>query len=153
MNRRSAFDPAVVGAIFRREWAAYFRGAAGWVVLALILALQGLVFWMFVQFLGRPDAPPGGVMEFFFGGTILYWIALALLVTVTPMRLVAEERRSGTIEPLLTAPVSAAEVVLGKWLAALAFTLAAWAPTLLYLGYLHALGAPVDPGPLAAGYL
>ena len=54
----------------------YFRTPAGWAVLALFLLLQGLVFWMFVQFLGRPDAPPGGVMEFFFGGTILYWIAL-----------------------------------------------------------------------------
>jgi ABC-2 type transport system permease protein len=148
-----AASAAVVGAIFRREWAAYYRVPAGWVVLALFLALQGLVFWMFVQFLGRPDAPPGGVMEFFFGGTILYWIALAFLVTVVPMRLVAEERRSGTIEPLLTAPVSAGEVVLGKWLAALAFYLAAWAPTLLYLGYLRQVGAALDPGPIAAGYL
>jgi ABC-2 type transport system permease protein len=144
---------AVVAAIWRREWAAYFRTPAGWVVLALFLALQGLVFWMFVQFLGRPDAPPGGVMEFFFGGTILYWIALALLATVVPMRLVAEELRTGTIEPLLTAPVSAVEIVLGKWLAALAFYLSAWAPTLLYLGYLLRVGAALDPGPIAAGYL
>ena len=45
-------------------------------------------------------------MEFFFGGTMLYWIALALLATVVPMRLLAEELRSGTIEPLLTAPVT-----------------------------------------------
>ena len=65
------------GAVARRELAAYFRAPAGWAVLALFLCLQGIVFWMFVQFLGRPDAPPGGVMEFFFGGTILYWIALA----------------------------------------------------------------------------
>ncbi len=153
MIRGSAPDLAVLLAIFRREWAAYFRSAAGWVVLALFLGLQGLVFWMFVQFLGRPDAPPGGVMEFFFGGTILYWIALALLATVVPMRLLAEERRAGTIEALLTAPVSDAEVVLGKWLAALAFTLAAWVPTLLYLVYLRRVGAPLDPGPIAAGYL
>ena len=76
-------------AIARREWAAYLRTPAGWAVLALFLCLQGIVFWMFVQFLGRPDAPPGGVMEFFFGGTILYWIALGLLSTVLPMRLVA----------------------------------------------------------------
>jgi ABC-2 type transport system permease protein len=150
---RVAAGLSVVAAIFRREWAAYFRTPAGWVVLALFLTLQGLVFWMFVQFLGRPDAPPGGVMELFFGGTILYWIALALLATVVPMGLIAEERRSGTIEPLLTAPVSAGEVVFGKWLAALAFTLAAWAPTLLYLGYLRAVGAALDPGPIAAGYL
>ncbi len=140
-------------AIARRETAAYFRTPAGWAVLALSLLLQGIVFWMFVQFLGRPDAPPGGVMEFFFGGTILYWIALGLLATVVPMRLIAEELRTGTIEPLLTAPVSPGEVILGKWLAALGFYLAAWAPTLLYLLYLHHVGAALDPGPILAGYL
>jgi len=140
-------------AILRRECAAYFRTPAGWAVLALFLALQGFVFWMFVQFLSRPDAPPGGVMEFFFGGTMLYWIALALLSTVLPMRLVAEERRSGTIEPLLTAPVAASEVVLGKWLGAMAFFTVSWAPTLLFVVYLRAVGASLDPGPIAAGYL
>jgi ABC-2 type transport system permease protein len=140
-------------AILRREWAAYFRTSVGWAVLALFLLLQGLVFWMFVQFLGRPDAPPGGVMEFFFGGTILYWIAIALLATVVPMRLVSEELRTGTIEPLLTAPVTAGEVVVGKWLAAFGFYIAAWVPTLAYLGYLRAVGATLDRGPIAAGYL
>jgi len=140
-------------AIIRREWAAYFRTPVGWAVLGLFLALQGLVFWMFVQFLARPDAPPGGVMEFFFGGTILYWIALALLATVLPMRLLAEERRSGTIEPLLTAPVAPIEVVLGKWLGAFGFFAVSWAPTMLYVVYLRAVGASLDPGPIVAGYL
>jgi ABC-2 type transport system permease protein len=140
-------------AIIRREWAAYFRTPVGWAVLGLFLALQGLVFWMFMHFLARPDAPPGGVMEFFFGGTMLYWVALALLVTVLPMRLLAEERRSGTIEPLLTAPVAPIEVVLGKWMGALGFFAACWAPTLLYVAYLRAVGATLDPGPIMAGYL
>ena len=85
-------------------------------------------------------------MEFFFGGTMLYWIALALLATVLPMRLLAEELRTGTIEPLLTAPVTAAEVVLGKWLAALASSRRAWAPTLLYLVYLRAIGRVARSG-------
>jgi ABC-2 type transport system permease protein len=140
-------------AIVRREWAAYFRTPVGWAVLGLFLALQGLVFWMFLHFLARPDAPPGGVMEWVFGGTMLYWVALALLVTVLPMRLLAEERRSGTIEPLLTAPVAPIEVVLGKWLGAFAFFAACWAPTLLYVVYLRAVGATLDPGPIVAGYL
>ncbi|HXU60874.1 MAG TPA: Gldg family protein, partial [Polyangia bacterium] len=137
----------------RRECAAYFRTPAGWAVLALFLLLQGLVFWMFIQFLGRPDAPPGGVMEFFFGGTILYWIAVGLLATVVPMRLVAEELRTGTIEPLLTAPVSPFEVIAGKWLAAVGFYLVAWAPTALMVAYLRLVGGRLDPGPIAAGYL
>jgi ABC-2 type transport system permease protein len=141
------------GAVARRDFAAYFHSPAGLAIAALFLMLQGLVIWMFIQFLGRPDAPPGGVMEFFFGGTILYWIAIALLATVIPMRLVAEERRTGTIETLLTAPVTATDVVLGKWLAAFGFYAALWAPTLAYLLYLRAVGAPTDPGPIASGYL
>ncbi|HET6280905.1 MAG TPA: Gldg family protein [Polyangia bacterium] len=141
--------PAVAG----RDLVAYFHTPAGLAVAALFLTLQGVVLWMFVQFLGRPDAPPGAVMEFFFGGTILYWIAMALLATVLPMRLLAEEFRSGTIETLLTAPVTMSEVVVGKWLAAVAYFLALWTPTLLYLVYLRAVGAAMDPGPLIAGYL
>ncbi|HXT99807.1 MAG TPA: Gldg family protein [Polyangia bacterium] len=144
---------SAIFAILRREWEAYFRTPAGWAVLTLFLALQGVVFWMFLRLLASPDAPPGGVMEFFFGGTMMFWIALALLVTVAPMRLVAEELRSGTIEPLLTAPVTAAEVVVGKWLAAVTFFATAWVPTLAYVVYLRATGAALDPGPIAAGYL
>jgi len=148
-----AISLGVVGAVLRREWAAYFRTPVGWILLALFLCLQGVVFWMFVRFLGRPDAPPGGVMELFFGGTMLFWIALALLATLVPMRLFAEELRSGTIEPLLTAPVAPVEAVLGKWLAAFGFYVTAWTPTLLYLVYLRAAGTTTDLGATAAGYL
>ena len=99
--------------IARRELAAYFHlaGRPG-AIAALFLTLQGLAAsGCSSSSSARPDAPPGGVMEFFFGGTILFWIAVALLATVIPMRLVAEERRTGTIEPLLTAPVTATDVV------------------------------------------
>jgi ABC-2 type transport system permease protein len=153
MTGATAMTMGNAAAVARRDFAAYFHSPAGPAIAALFLTLQGLVLWMFIQFLGRPDAPPGGVMEFFFGGTILFWIAVALLATVIPMRLIAEERRTGTIEPLLTAPVSAIEVVVGKWLAAFGFYLALWAPTLLYLVFLRAVGAPLDPGAIAAGYL
>jgi ABC-2 type transport system permease protein len=139
--------------VARRDFTAYWQSPAGLTVAALFLTLQGLVIWMFIQFLSRPEAPPGGVMEFFFGGTILYWIAVGLLATVLPMRLLAEEIRTGTIEPLLTAPVTAVDVVLGKWLAAFGFYLALWTPTLLYLLFLRAIDAPLDPGPILAGYL
>src|SRR5678809_1533606 len=144
---------SAVIAIVRREWEAYFRTPAGWAVMALFLTLQGIVFWMFLRLLASPDAPPGGVMEFFFGGTMMYWIAAALLVTVAPMRLVADELRAGTIEPLLTAPVTAAQVVIGKWLAAVAFFATVWVPTLAYVVYLRAAAAAPDAGPIAAGYL
>jgi len=68
------------------------------------------------------------------------------------MRLIAEERRSGTIEVLLTSPVTEAQVVVGKFLAAMAFYLALWLPTVLYVVIL-ARHSKIDLGPVAAGYL
>ena len=48
-------------AIARRDFAAYFHSPAGLAIAALFLTLQGLVIWMFIQFLGRADAPPGEI--------------------------------------------------------------------------------------------
>jgi ABC-2 type transport system permease protein len=78
------------------------------------------------------------------------------LAAVITMRLVAEERRSGTLEPLLTAPVAEPSIILGKYLGCLAFYVALWIPTLLYIVMLRAYSPPgvaPDPGPVAAGYL
>jgi ABC-type transport system involved in multi-copper enzyme maturation permease subunit len=62
--------------IARRELAAYFYSPIAYVVLALFLVLQGVVFVLFLNFLNQPMAPPGAVMQFFFGGTILYWVSV-----------------------------------------------------------------------------
>ena len=63
------------------------------------------------------DAPSsvGAPMEFFFGGTILFCLALMFVGPVLPMRLLSEERRSGGLEILMTAPVTEGHVVLGKY--------------------------------------
>ncbi|HEY3353067.1 MAG TPA: ABC transporter permease subunit, partial [Polyangia bacterium] len=90
----------------------------------------------------------------FFGGTILFWIALLGVSSAATMRLLAEERRAGTLEPLMTAPVTSAEVVLGKYLAALGFYAALWVPTLLYVAILRGYSAArPEWGPILAGYL
>jgi gliding motility-associated transport system permease protein len=92
-------------------------------------------------------------MQFFFGGTILYWVSVILAVSVLPMRLLAEERKAGTLETLLTAPVREFEVVVGKYLAALAFYTLLWLPELAYVGLLWRYAGRPDLGPIAAGYL
>jgi ABC-2 type transport system permease protein len=139
--------------IARRELAAYFYSPIAYVVLALFLVLQGVVFVLFLNFLNQPMAPPGAVMQFFFGGTILYWISVILAVAVLPMRLLAEERKTGTLETLLTAPVREYEVVIGKYLAALAFYILLWLPEWAYVGLLWRYAGRPDLGPIAAGYL
>jgi ABC-type transport system involved in multi-copper enzyme maturation permease subunit len=142
--------PVIAG----RELRSYFYSPLGYVVLAVFLFLQGIVFWLFLQFLSQPNSPPGAVMQFFFGGTFLFWIALAGVAAASTMRLICEERRSGTIEPLLTAPVTSGEVVLGKYLAALGFFAALWLPTLLYVAILRGYAdARPDWGPILSGYL
>jgi ABC-2 type transport system permease protein len=88
--------------------------------------------------------------------SFFFWITTLTLVPVLTMRLFAEEQRAGTIEMLMTAPVSDVAVVLAKYFGALAFYVVIWAPTVLYVLVLRGLGplaAPPDLGPIAAGYL
>jgi ABC-2 type transport system permease protein len=142
--------------IYRREVAAYFLSPIAWVVLALFLIIQGYQFFVFVQFLSQPNAPHGAVLQFFFGGTFLYWMVFIEIVSLITMRLLAEEQRNGTLETLCTAPVTDVDVVLGKYLAALTFYAFLWVPTVAYVVLLanHAgPGAGPELGPVAAGYL
>ena len=77
---------------------------------------------------------------------------LMVYVPLLTMRLLAEEQRQGTIEPLLTAPVSEVSVVLGKYLATLAVYVAMWAPTALYMLLISGYGE-LDWRVVGTGYL
>ncbi len=140
-------------AIARREVLACLRAPAAWAVAAAFLALSGYGLWLFASLLARRGAPPAALWRVFFGGSLLYWIQVMATAVLATMRAVAEERRSGTLETLMTAPVSSLEVVLGKYLGALACFALAWLPTLLYPIVLARLGVAVDAGQVAAGYL
>ena len=83
---------------------------------------------------------------------MIKWLFLLFVVPVITMRLVAEERRSGTIEVLLTSPVTEAQVVAAKFAAAMAFYAALWLPTALYVLILKR-HSEIDVGPVLAGYL
>jgi ABC-2 type transport system permease protein len=143
-------------AIARRELQSYFFSPIAYVVLTLFLLVEGYSFWLFAALLNGRNTPHGAVLQYFFGGTFLFWLFFMFVVAVVTMRLVAEERRSGTLEPLLTAPVEPIDVIVGKYLGALAFYAVLWAPTLVYVLLLRLYapaGAMPDPGPIAAGYL
>lgn len=130
--------------IASREWASFFRTSAGWVVMALYLLLSGC--WVALATL-RPGEPAS--LRAFFG--VSQWILLIVAPAIS-MRLLADEKRTGTLESLITAPVSDWEIALGKYLGAVAFFLTMLAPTLLYVALLHVVANP-DPGPILAGYL
>ena len=142
--------------IARREIAAYFRSPVSYLVGALFLLVQGYAFWFLLTALNQQSAPSNGPALYFFGGSFLFWLFLWFIAAVIAMRLIAEEKRLGTIEPLLTAPLGPAEIIIGKYLAALVFYAALWAPTSVYLLWLYRLtpaGLTLDAGPLLAGYL
>ena len=141
-----------LAATFGRELRAYFFSPLAYVVLTFFLLVNGYVFWLILSFLNDPRARAGAPLELFFGQTIFFWLVLLFVAPVLTMRLLSEERRSGTIEMLMTAPVTETEVVLGKYLAALAYYAFLWLPTLAYVWVVAHYGA-VDPGPVASGYL
>jgi len=139
-------------AVLRRELRSYFFSPLAYILLTFFLAIQGYSFSVIVAYLSDPRVPAGQPLELFFGQTIFTWLVLLFAGTFLPMRLISEELRSGTVETLLTAPVTETQVVLGKYLAALVFYLFLWAPTLVYVAIIRVY-TPVDWGPIAASYL
>jgi len=147
-----------VGVVARRELAAYFYAPIAYVVGVLFLAIQGIAFAAIVRVLADPTspAPYGAVLESLFGGSLLYWAVLFLVIAVVSMRLVAEDKHNGMWESLLTTRAGVGAVLVGKWLAAVAFYLMLWAPTALYLVVLVAYlpdGASLDWGPVLSAYV
>lgn len=139
-------------AVLQRELRAYFVSPLAWAVLTFFLFVQGLVFTMIVSFLADPRST-GDVTPFlYFFSSLFFWIVLLVVTPLVTMRLLSEERRSGTLEILLTSPVSETQVVLAKFAAALVFWCFLWLPTVLYPLIVERY-SEVDWGPIAAGYL
>jgi ABC-2 type transport system permease protein len=140
--------------LYRREISSLFYTPTGYVVMCVFLFVLGWVFWVLVGELNAPRAKPvdADVFSFMFGGTYIYWVVLAAVTSALTMRLFAEERRSGTIESLMTAPVTDFQVVMSKYLAALSFLLFMWSPTVVYFIILSKY-ATVDYGVILSGYV
>lgn len=140
--------------IFKRELFSLFVTPLAWVVITAFLLLQGLHFFLIVtHFSNQAElSADAGPVQSFFGQTILLYLPLLFVCPLLTMRLFAEERRSGTIETLLTAPVSAAGVVLAKYAAVLTTYVAMWAPTLMYMVLISKTGE-VDWRVVGACYL
>ncbi len=139
-------------ALIHRELVAYFSSPLAYVVLTAFLFFNGYVFWLITAYLNDPRTQAMTPLKLFFGGTIFFWLFLLFVVPVITMRLLAEERRSGTLEVLLTAPVSEGQVVMGKFLAAFIFYLFLWLPTVVYVVILKQYAA-IDLYKVASGYL
>ncbi|HEY6081702.1 MAG TPA: ABC transporter permease [Polyangiaceae bacterium] len=130
-------------AIFRREMLTLWVTPLAWVLLGVFLILQGGIFYSIVVHFAsfaELSIDEGPLGAYFGQSSVFLLITLLLVCPALSMRLLAEERRSGTIESLLTAPVGAAGVVLGKYAAALCTYVLLWLPTLLYVVILRKTG-------------
>ena len=131
--------------IGRRELGAYFNSPIAYIVIPAYLLVSGYLFFAQAFVAGAGEASLRG----FFGLAPLLFIFFFPAVT---MRLIAEEKRSKTIELLVTMPVTDWQIVIGKFLGALGVLVAALAATLVYAITLSTLG-DLDWGTTIAGYL
>ena len=136
--------------ISKREYSLYFSSPVAYMVAFVVYLVLGIFFFLNLQVAG---AQQGYVP----GADIVMAPLATMLVLITPAlttRLLAEERRLGTIELLLTAPVRDWELIVGKWLGAFLLLLTIIVVTLIYPLLLNQLVSPgIDQGPLLSGYL
>jgi ABC-2 type transport system permease protein len=136
---------SITGVIFKRELKGYFATPVAYVFIVVFLILSGVFTFYMGQFFERNQADLASFFRFH------PWLYLFLVPAIS-MRLWAEERRSGTIEMLMTLPVSMTQAVLGKFLAAWAFAGIVLAGTLPLWVTVNYLGDP-DNGVIVTGYL
>jgi ABC-type transport system involved in multi-copper enzyme maturation permease subunit len=149
--------------LIRREFAAYFLSPVAYVVLVVFLAVLGCRFYLTLDRL-TASGPRGTEfpMQFMFNllsaegesltfsrsrlpellSGVAFWLVYLLIPPLLTMRLFAEERSSGTLEPLMTAPLRDWQVVLSKYVACFGFYLFLWLPTLAYLPVLLGMRTP-----------
>ena len=145
---------SAVFTIAKREIFSFFVSPIAYVVLTVWLLFFGVVFYVLALVFAQQPGAGTNLLTAFFGGTTLFYLPLLVFAPVITMRLLAEERSSGTIEALLTAPVSELSVVLGKYLAALTFWMVLWLPTLSYVWLVsRSMDNAVDWGAIGATYL
>ncbi len=138
-------------AICKKEFRQFFSNLTGYITIILFLLLNGLMLFVFSNF-NILDYGYATLENFF---QLAPFILLFLIPAVT-MRLFPDEWRNGTIETLLTRPLTAQQIVFGKYLAALLVVVIALLPTLTYLFTLKAMaadGTSLDTGGIIGSYI
>jgi ABC-2 type transport system permease protein len=144
--------------LIKREFWAYFLSPIAYVVLAVFLLVTGHLFYLTTSLL--TEHGPRGVeypMQVLLGDE-KFWLVFLFIPPLLTMRLFAEERNSGTLEMLLTAPIREWQVVFAKFYACFKFYIVMWLPTLIYLPVLlkwdwQTMRPGIDAGPVWASYV
>ncbi|MFQ3238160.1 MAG: ABC-2 type transport system permease protein [Olleya marilimosa] len=126
-------------AILKKEINSFFASPIGYLVIAIFLLLNGLFLWVFKGEFNILDNGFADLSTFFL---LAPWILIFLIPAVT-MRSFSDEKKQGTLELLLTKPISTLQLVLGKYFGALLLIIIALLPTLLYVYTVYQLGNPM----------
>lgn len=135
-----------------KEFRGFFSSLTGYVVIIVFLIINSLFMWVFPGEFNVFEAGYSSLDSLFI---LAPWIFLFLVPAIT-MRLFAEERRIGTIEFLLTKPISDFKIVFAKYLAGLVLVLFSLIPTLVYFYSVYQLGSPkgnLDTGGIMGSYI
>lgn len=127
--RRTTSYFSTLRTIYAKELRGYLCVPFGWVVLGCTMALQGFILQAVLQIMSH--ATGNGVLYHMLDN-LNFWFYFIFIFPLITMRCLAEEERQGTLEGLLTAPVTTTQIVLGKYFAAYTFYLILWLPMLLY---------------------
>ncbi|MBS1494975.1 MAG: ABC transporter permease subunit [Bacteroidetes bacterium] len=133
--------------IFKKELSGYFNSAIAYIVIVVFLVLTGLWTWFLWS-----SIPVIGVVTMRPAFDIIPYTFLVLIPAIT-MRSFSEEKKTGTIELLLTRPITDMEIILGKFLSALALSIIAILPTLLYVASLSLWFGKIDAGAIFGAYV
>jgi ABC-2 type transport system permease protein len=125
-------------ALLKKEITSFFASPIGYLVLAIFLIINGLFLWLFKNEFNILDYGFADLTSFF---TLAPWVLIFLIPAVT-MRSFSEEKRQGTLELLLTRPITKLQIVLGKYCGAVVLIVLALIPTLLYVYTVYQLGNP-----------
>ena len=124
--------------LFKKEIQGFFSSLTGYLVIAVFLSVTGLCLWVFPGALHIPESGYASLDSLFY---IAPWVFLFLVPAIT-MRSFAEEYKTGTIELLLTKPISEWQIALAKFLAAATLVLIALLPCVVYFISVWQLGSP-----------
>jgi ABC-2 type transport system permease protein len=125
-------------AIIKKEINSFFASPIGYLVISLFLIINGLFLWVFSGNYNILDAGFADLLAFF---ELAPWVLLFLIPAVT-MRAFSDEKKMGTLELLLTKPVTLRSIVLGKYFGAVLLILISLIPTFLYIVTISNLGNP-----------
>jgi len=138
--------------LLKKEIRGFFSSLTGYIVIVLFLAITSLFLWIFPGEMNIMDAGYATLEPLFF---IAPWVFLFLVPSIT-MRMFAEERKAGTLDLLLTRPLTEMQVILAKYLASVLLVLLSLIPTLVFYISVYLLGNPqgnLDTGGTWGSYI